>query len=77
MTERVVHHCGQPVEDDDDPGFVPDPSRVVDYTMAQDTAHQSIDRRVGGVATAAAILALAAQVARIADAIEFAMVNNY
>jgi hypothetical protein len=55
--------------------FEPNPGHSVTYDTARDEAWGMIRSRPqsGEKATASAILALAAQIARIADAIEFAI----
>lgn len=77
MTEKWV----APTTDDtdDEPGFVPNPIHPATYAETRREAWQIITQQPqsGEEAIAAAILALAAQVGRIADAVEFAMVNNY
>lgn len=76
MTERVIHHCGQPQDDDEYPVFQPNLDRDADYKAATAEAQRLADRGYGDQASSHAILALASQMARIADVLEFIAVSD-
>lgn len=65
MTERVIKSCGR--DDNEEPKFVANQIHKDNYNFFATAASEMQDRGV-----AAALLALASQLARIADVIEFA-----
>lgn len=71
MTERVVASCGHS-DDAEESRFVASLIHTDNYNNAGELASQLAREGRGTEATAAALLALAAQIARIADVIEFA-----
>jgi hypothetical protein len=52
--------------------FEPDPDHIDAYNLCLDNAMRFINQQRADKATASAVLAVAAQIARIADAVEYA-----